>query len=298
MKLPAGWYIVLQSREVQRGAKKPLGFKRFGIELVAWRDSRGDVAILSDLCPHRSARLSLGRINGDRVSCPFHGFEFGTRGECEHMPETGKGAPNYCAPAFKTREEKGWIWMWWGEKPAIFPPLPWFKDWDAPPVRSGFTDDWATHFSRSVENQLDYAHLPFVHKSSIGRLSNPRRQPQFELDDQRIRFSFSARTYIEFIFPNLWINHISPKMAITMAFAPVDEGHTRLYLCTHRAFATWPPLSWLVGPAMNLANWIVLRQDHDVVMSQKPLDVREAGHERFVGSDRAIRHFRDWLERF
>ncbi|NIV29175.1 MAG: aromatic ring-hydroxylating dioxygenase subunit alpha, partial [Anaerolineae bacterium] len=31
---------------------------------------------------------------------------------------------------------------------------------------------------------------------------------------------------LEFIFPNLWQNHISQDVRIIIAFAPVDQGHT------------------------------------------------------------------------
>jgi len=53
--------------------------------------------------------------------------------------------------------------------PALLPPLPWFDSIDDSFSYSTLRDLWATHYSRAIENQLDSVHVPFVHKTTIGR---------------------------------------------------------------------------------------------------------------------------------
>ncbi|MGA7605392.1 MAG: Rieske (2Fe-2S) protein, partial [Anaerolineales bacterium] len=74
--IPNQWYISLESKEVKKG--KPVGFTRMGEKIVAWRDSQGNLSVMSDLCPHRGVALSLGKLKGDCIQCPFHGFEYDT----------------------------------------------------------------------------------------------------------------------------------------------------------------------------------------------------------------------------
>jgi phenylpropionate dioxygenase-like ring-hydroxylating dioxygenase large terminal subunit len=72
--IPNQWYAILESDEVRRG--RPVGVTRMGEKLVAWRDSRGIVSVMTDKCPHRGAALSAGRLIDNGVKCPFRGFEF------------------------------------------------------------------------------------------------------------------------------------------------------------------------------------------------------------------------------
>ena len=76
--IPNQWYVILESNEVKPG--KPIGSTRFGEPIVAWRDAHGTVSVMRDLCPHRGVALSAGDIRGDCIECPFHGFQFDTRG--------------------------------------------------------------------------------------------------------------------------------------------------------------------------------------------------------------------------
>jgi phenylpropionate dioxygenase-like ring-hydroxylating dioxygenase large terminal subunit len=60
MELPDGWYAIAESREIS--PNKPLGIRRFGIDLVLWR-ADDKLVVMVDRCPHRSAKLSLHRTD-------------------------------------------------------------------------------------------------------------------------------------------------------------------------------------------------------------------------------------------
>ncbi len=89
--IPNQWYAVLDSNEVPKG--KTIGVTRMGEKLVFWRDAQGKVSCLRDACPHRGVALSTGKVLGDHVQCPFHGFEFDTSGRCVLIPANGRNGP-------------------------------------------------------------------------------------------------------------------------------------------------------------------------------------------------------------
>ena len=71
----------------------PLAATLLGEALVLWRDATGAVHAWSDRCPHRGARLSMGRVlreadaaGGARLECPYHGWRFAAGGRCERIP--------------------------------------------------------------------------------------------------------------------------------------------------------------------------------------------------------------------
>ena len=78
--IPNQWYVVLDAAEV---SKKPLGVKRFGVDMVFWRDAAGEIACQVDKCCHRGVRLSLGEVKGGCIECPFHAWKFDGEAEAE-----------------------------------------------------------------------------------------------------------------------------------------------------------------------------------------------------------------------
>lgn len=300
MNLPSHWYVIGRTSEVKSGQIVPL--TRMGQALVLWRDASGKLVVMDDRCPHRLAQLSLGELKDGRLACPFHGFQFDSAGNCQWVPELGRGAPKLCVKTYQAQEKEGWIWLWWGAGEPDLALPEWFKEVDETFCTAYMKERWPTHLSRSIENQLDYAHLPFVHRNSIGRFATGiQRYPEFQMDEKRIKWFFrqpdgsEPPTYIEFRFPNLWINRISERYSITLAFVPVDENHTDLYLQNHRQFAKIPGLNWLIDWLMVVLNLRILNEDRKVVLTQKPIDVRLAGDEVLFPSDQAIKHFRKWL---
>src|SRR5262245_49043864 len=54
--------------------------------LVLRKSDRSGYALLDDRCPHRFAPLSMGKRNGDLISCGYHGLTFDTSGRCVRNP--------------------------------------------------------------------------------------------------------------------------------------------------------------------------------------------------------------------
>ena len=123
-------------------------------------------------CCHRGASLSCGKVNGGHVACPFHGFEYDPSGKVHYIPANGKSAPvaeNYHVKDYIVREAYGLIWLWYGEEKDELPEIRFFDELKEGFAYGEFCENWNVHYSRTIENQLDVVHLPFVHATTIGR---------------------------------------------------------------------------------------------------------------------------------
>jgi 3-ketosteroid 9alpha-monooxygenase subunit A len=189
-----GWHIVLFSQELQVGEVRQLHY--FGQDLVAYRGESGQVAILDAHCPHLGANLGSGegRVRGDNIACPFHGWTFNPQGQCVDIPYA-KAIPEKAVHALKgwpVLEKNGFIALWYeraGEEAENY--LPDIAQWG----QQGW-GDWVFYRSRIrakpcdiIENIVDIAHFPHVHggfvkswenrfgERSVTQLSTVRRDP-------------------------------------------------------------------------------------------------------------------------
>lgn len=295
--IPNQWYAILESREVRRG--RITGVTRMGEKLVAWRDRSGKITVMSDLCPHRGAALSIGKITGDCIQCPFHGFEYDTAGDCRLIPANGRSAQPPKAlhvKTYPTREAHDLIYIWWGEPRAdgAYPPTPWFENIGDDMVYSTIRDHWTNHYARAIENQLDVVHLPFVHYNTIGRgdrtLVNGPVAKEIQIAPDSFRIDLwvdnetdqgqrplkpsempepTRRPLIQFHFPNLWQNWLSDDFLVFLVFAPIDDENTMMYLRQYHK-VRFPILRQLTEWLGGLGNLYILRQDKRVVITQRP----------------------------
>lgn len=59
-----------------------------GKQVIALFNLDGTFYAVNDLCPHRGASLGEGFLDGGRVLCPWHCFDFDLRtGRCGIVPE-------------------------------------------------------------------------------------------------------------------------------------------------------------------------------------------------------------------
>lgn len=314
--IPNLWYIVMDSSQVR---KKPVGVTRMGEKLVFWRDGTGKVSCFRDKCVHRGVQLSKGKVLHDHLQCPFHGFEYEPSGRVIKIPANGRNAvvdERFRVNSYPTYEAHDLIWIWWGENPPadLKPPL-FFEDIDDHLSYAKSYDHWQAHYSRVIENQLDVAHLPFVHHNTIGRGgltlvdgpgmewvsedmffiyfynrlddgTPPRKPEDVPVPDLDKDFK------LEFIFPNLWQNHIGEKVRILAAFVPVDEENTLLYLRFYQKFSRIPWIRGLVNRLAMPFNLLIAHQDRRVVMTQQPKASRLQIGEQLIQADKPIIEYR------
>lgn len=166
--VPNGWFVVAESGDLGPGEVRALYY--FARDVVLYRTESGEPRLVDAHCPHLGAHLGVGgRVEGDCLRCPFHGWKFdGASGACVEIPY-GEGTripARAAARAYPTIERNGMVWAWHhaaGGPPFYdVPEVPEFADaeWSAPIVRDF---EIAVAAQDMAENNVDYSHFRFVH---------------------------------------------------------------------------------------------------------------------------------------
>jgi len=139
-----------------------------GVRLVAFRDDSGDAHVLSDTCVHRGGSLGKGKVVGNCVQCPYHGWQFDGDGKCVVIPSMGDKTPPGRAKvdSYPVEEKYGIVFAFLGDLPeSERPPLHLVEEIDQEGWQfSGpITFELNAYYERSVENGLDPVHNEFVH---------------------------------------------------------------------------------------------------------------------------------------
>lgn len=307
------WYAILPSRAVK--TNELLSVKRLNRELALFRNSNGELGCVEDQCSHRGAALSQGKLQGECLQCPFHGLEFNSQGRCTFVPANGKAftedLSRFNVKSYTVRESNGIIYLWHGEHAQQSDVLPFFDgDIDASYVYSEIEDHWQAHYSRCIENQLDVIHLPFVHHNTIGRGNKTLvNGPKIEFIPGGIITSANNETdigqkpkaadecvikstYLKFLFPNIWMNHISESTKVIIYFAPVDDENTILYMRFYCRSTRLRPVNALIAWFGKFGNRLIERQDKRVVITQKPKASSFISKENLLSGDGPVIQYR------
>ena len=165
------WHAVARASDLVPG--QLVAVRLLEEDVVLWRSARG-IEAWRDHCPHRGAKLSLGRIRDGRVVCPYHGMEYEAGGRCVRVPSHPHRAPPRQARAtcYAVTERYGLVWICLGEPAHDVPPFPEAED-DSYRVCVGGRYEYATSGYRAIENFFDLAHFPFVHPGLLGDEAHP-----------------------------------------------------------------------------------------------------------------------------
>lgn len=163
------WHPAALSSAVVEG---PVPVRLLNEDLVLWRDAQGQAQAFVDRCPHRGARLSLGRVNAGNLECPYHGWQFAASGQCVQVPAVPGFTPpaQHCVKSFGVQEAYGLIWVQLQKPEGDDVPLPVFEaegDERLRKVNCGPYDVQASA-PRIIENFLDMSHFGFVHEGWLG----------------------------------------------------------------------------------------------------------------------------------
>src|SRR5438876_10354935 len=115
----------LPSAELPAPDCPPKKVRLLGEDLVAFRDSRGEVGLLAANCPHRGANLFFGRNEECGLRCAYHGWKYDTSGRCVDMPTMppeSRLRGKVRLTAYPTREWGEFVWAYLGpadREPAL-----------------------------------------------------------------------------------------------------------------------------------------------------------------------------------
>lgn len=87
------WYPLMPVCDLDK--KVPHAKRVLGIDVVVWWDRNENAwKVFDDMCPHRLAPLSEGRIDQwGRLQCVYHGWCFGNSGDCKFIPQAPPDGP-------------------------------------------------------------------------------------------------------------------------------------------------------------------------------------------------------------
>jgi len=315
------WYPACLSADL---GQTPQTVRMLGQDFALFRDSEGQAHCVSDVCVHRGASLGHGKVKGDCVECPYHGWQFNGDGVCERIPSLGADAkiPSRArVDAYPVQEKYGLVFAFLGDLPAEErPPIMEIEEYGQEGWRATVQHfSWNIDYKRSVENGVDPAHNEYVHPTHgfQGKKEdyelNPitisettwgsgfygeREAPP--LPDEKMR-AVSGRTENAIIrggtghegISSVW-THIHPTDKISihqyLFETPIDEAHTSLFLINLRNFLIEPE----EDARMMGRNEYVALQDRDVLEPLQPVVTpRTNVHEIFVEHDRAVARYRE-----
>ena len=272
------------------------------IPVVVFRDETGLVRALVDRCPHRSVKLSLGKVTNGQLQCAFHGWRFDGNGLCKHIPlNPDAKLAAIKAQAVACEERGGLIWLYAGDAsnaPALNVPSPldesgWYG--------SITQQNWSVHWSRAIQTMLDVTHIPFVHPKSVGIAFGRAlgKQPEARLwhqlercDDGSFHMDWALKAsaddesqdkgWVTFHPPNGMSLGIPQKLAgarslLLIWCVPLTAKSSRVIVLSRRNFGQFS----LVPLLYNLLTPLILAEDRRNMETALPI----LGQEVSVASD-------------
>jgi phenylpropionate dioxygenase-like ring-hydroxylating dioxygenase large terminal subunit len=239
LPIPNGWFAVAWSKDLTKG--EVLRARYFDEELVLFRTRSGEAKALNAYCPHMGAHLAEGgRVIGESVRCPFHGWQFDDGGACVAIPYTKRIPQRARVRAWDVQETNGMIFLWHhadGEPPSwevpVMPEIG-HPDWTEP---RSFELKVAVHLQDMHENNCDPVHFHYVHKNT----DVPPSEVSYADNGRFMRMTSTyeketlAGTFPAVLERDSWGLGLSavrlkgiPEAGLLMfsSTSPVDAGHT------------------------------------------------------------------------
>jgi phenylpropionate dioxygenase-like ring-hydroxylating dioxygenase large terminal subunit len=162
------WYVGAWTHDLVPG--KPLGIQILGEPIVIWRSITDKLTALEDRCVHRLAPLSLGRCQGEKIRCMYHGLVYDHSGAVIEIPGQDVIPPQAKVRSYPIVERHSWVWVWMGDAAAadetLIPPAVGLDDPDY--ILGHGQLDYAAEARLINDNLLDFSHLSYVHANSFG----------------------------------------------------------------------------------------------------------------------------------
>lgn len=280
-------------------------FEVAGERLVAFRKSTDEPwQVLLDRCPHRGARLSLGEVTPEgALQCRYHGWRFAGDGHCVRVPFNDlqdKALAKIAAQAVPARELAGCLWVFTGTQPAGEPILP--DSLHGQPRQFGtYQQEWNAHWTRAVENFIDFTHPPYAHRDTIGAYSYDYAESggtaQVEIEEHEAGMTMlnfmGSRSFgfrLDWYAPNMTRLHFGPRNKLHVYSIPINASRTRV-LTVRPLPPGQDPVAWSRRAAD--IDHQILDEDRGIVESQ-PGDVAFASAEISVPTDAPTVRFRRW----
>ncbi|KAI3794834.1 hypothetical protein L1987_37474 [Smallanthus sonchifolius] len=318
------WYALMPVCDLDKRA--PVGKKVMGLDVVVWWDKNENAwKVFDDMCPHRLAPLSEGRIDQwGRLQCVYHGWCFSGSGDCKLIPQAPTDGPpvhtfqKACVAVYPSTVQNGIVWFW----PSTDPQYKDILTKKKPPYIPELDDPSFTFqmFNRDIPYGLTCVSFTVKRDREGGR--------PLEINIHKIdKNGFTAEQQNgqwNFVPPCLFYGTVTiggnpnesdestkgkvaqkpPQQALLIFICmPVSPGNSRLIFASPRNFAVWIDRvvsRWMFHINQNLiidSDLYLLHVEEKKVLEADPMNWQKLV---FVPtkSDANIVAFRKWLKKY
>ncbi|RZV44812.1 MAG: aromatic ring-hydroxylating dioxygenase subunit alpha [Acidimicrobiales bacterium] len=285
------WYFAGFKPEIKPGKMQRVIIAGHPVNLGRRRD--GSLFALRDICPHRAAPLSAGKIIDGEVQCPYHGWKFATEdGQCTEIPSMCADQKDPSAGikvrTYPVQEQGNLVWVYiaadkkFTGTPEIDPP-----QFEAARFKPRLIRKLKLncHVDHAVVGLMDPAHGPFVHQQWWWRSQKSIHKKAKAFEPRSRGFAMAPHspssnslaykilggkpvTEIMFQLPNVRTEEIKVGKRTLLSFTavtPLDENSTEIT----QAFFTDHGLIKFLSPVMGGFVEAFLHQDGDMVDLQQ-----------------------------
>ncbi len=297
-EFPMGWFSVSRSQELLVGEVRQV--RAFDREFVLYRTRSGEAVLQDAFCPHMGAHLGVeGRVIGESIRCPFHGWRFGKRGQCEEIPYCDEIPDRAQLRTWHVTEKNGEVYVW-------FHPQNRGPDWDLPDLPELGHDEWTApryaeflvpaHVQDIAENSCDPVHFQYVHRQP----EVPPSEVTIE-DNGRILHLYSDARNAE-IPSQLYVTVYNPGFAMVRnVYGPGAE--MVVYNSAQPVSRTETRMRWTLTVRREIedvAGDEVMKSIIDGLSDDYPIWANKVHKRRpvFCKADKTLVMFRQWVRQF
>ena len=259
------WYVIGKKSDFL--FNKPIKATIWNKNYVVWKNKDNNFIGLDDVCPHKGASLSKGKVCNNHIVCPYHGYEFDENGVLDKVPGISfQSSHIYDLPKYKVIEKNGWVYLNTFSDIAKIDNSTGLAYVDniftEPEVERNDTAvflemDFNCYSRILSENSLDVMHIGFVH--TFGNKKNPapiETYPPKLVGTNHYKTSYlyeageksfarklfgvkELRIENEFILPHTTIARVlfGDYVSTVITFAlPISENKSKLFVKTYRNF--------------------------------------------------------------
>lgn len=262
------WYVIGEKNDFEINKPKKIIIKDTPISI--WKDEDNQYAGISDICPHRGASLSKGRIdkNTNCIVCPYHTFKFNKKGRLVQTPgkESTRKNDHFNLKTdvahFKVKCVNDWVYMNsepiyelnyginYSDETIWTEPEAYDNSFRSVQLKKKFNIDART----VTENSLDILHISEVHSFGNRKRPLPINEIYERIDEGHYKVmyeyvsgedSMAAKVFKvkklivenEYILPHYTIARVKfgdfTNTIVTSAL-PLTENSTMLYVKAYR----------------------------------------------------------------
>jgi phthalate 4,5-dioxygenase oxygenase subunit len=160
------WMPALLAEELPHPDCDPVRIRILSEDMVAFRDTDGNVGVIDNYCPHRRASLFFGRNEECGLRCVYHGWKFDVNGNCVDMPSEPAESnfkDKVKIKSYPAKQYGSCIWVYMGpaELQPELPEFEWARVPDANRVVTRFIQH--SNFMQATEGEIDSSHVSFLH---------------------------------------------------------------------------------------------------------------------------------------